>query len=364
MAKSCLPKFKHSHSRKCAFGFCCVIFASVFLLISLLCLPGCSKNASTLAAETVTAVPEQDVAVESETRPPQEDNSDDAPTAPPEEAESGLPFVQPEIETPLSYDEYFSVDRKYDKNPDDLHGHASPEWLDQLGLVVCTSDDGVLGLYREASNELVIFYTDEEYINYLFTSSYLYIFQKHKILQISYDGQIRNLIYSDQNATIIICECVMDGVVLFFAVKTDENIQICRLYAPEKHLDILYSDIPSDADEHGYGYGLILGYPISNHEIEWATYNPEFEELLEEKMPYYMEKYGIDPNDPSARSTIEGIVELECHAYSATNHYYDCNTGKLCEQQFGVVYLPADRTEADIEAHGAEWWLDESSWRN
>lgn len=121
----------------------------------------------------MTAAPEQSAPAEPETKPPQEDNSDDAPTAPPEEAESGLPFVQPEIEAPLSYDEYFSVDRKYDKNPDDLHGHASPEWLDQLGLVVCTSDDGVLGLYREASNELVIFYTGEEYINYLFTSSYL-----------------------------------------------------------------------------------------------------------------------------------------------------------------------------------------------
>ena len=137
------------------------------------------------------------------------------------------------------------------------------------------------------------------------------------ILHCSYDGSSEETLYAAQDGTII--SFAAAGDVLFFAEKTDNCIRLCRLYAPEERLDILYDAVSPDAQK-------FLIFPVSNHELCWSMDNPAFLELAAEQKQTYIETRNLDPDD---QSTYWGMLELDfdelLHRASGTQtHRQDC----------------------------------------
>ena len=164
----------------------------------------------------------------------------------------------------------------------------------------------MLGLYSTKNEQCLIPYTDEVFLGWYTGSLCVYVIQDDGIFQIDYNGENQKSIYSSQQAELIQFVAVQD--VIFFAAKTDTNIEIYCMYAPEQRLDLLYDDIPESAE------GFLLAHPVSEHEICWSTYSSDFMELAAENASIYQEKTGVAPSNKFA---YWGMLELDFKQYSA-----------------------------------------------
>ena len=208
------------------------------------------------------------------------------PVEPPWETES--PDVLP------SYTAYFTEIRMYDT----ADYAYTPAWL-QTGDYEIDCIDGKLALFQTSDGERLAVYAEQPFLSWRTGSSGVYVFREQDILHCSYDGSSEETLYAAQDGTII--SFVAAGDVLFFAEKTDNCIRLCRLYAPEERLDILYDAVSPDAQK-------FLIFPVSNHELCWSMDNPAFLELAAEQKQTYIETRNLDPDD---QSTYWGMLELD-----------------------------------------------------
>ncbi len=245
--------------------------------------------------------------------------------------ETGVPDAQP------SYAEYFAETRTYDT----ADYAYSPAWL-QTGDYEIDCRDGELALFRASDDERLAAYASQPFLSWRTGSSGVYVFREQDILRCAYDGSREETLYTAQNGTII--RFAAAGDVLFFAEKTDDCIRLCRLYAPEERLDILYDAVSPDAQD-------FLLFPVSNHEICWSMDDPAFLKLAAEQKQTYIETRDLDPDD---QSTYWGMLELDFDVNSGIRYYYNDLTQALRSQEFRIIYG---------EEAGADWWKTEDSSR-
>ena len=244
------------------------------------------------------------------------------PVEPPWETES--PDVLP------SYTAYFTQIRMYDT----ADYAYTPAWL-QTGDYEIDCIDGKLALFQTSDGERLAVYAEQPFLSWRTGSSGVYVFREQDILHCSYDGSSEETLYAAQDGTIISFAAV--GDVLFFAEKTDNCIRLCRLYAPEERLDILYDAVSPDAQK-------FLIFPVSNHELCWSMDNPAFLELAAEQKQTYIETRNLDPDD---QSTYWGMLELDFDVNSGIRYYYNDLTQELRSQEFRIIYDGED---------DADWW--------
>ena len=238
--------------------------------------------------------------------------------------DTGLPDAQP------SYAEYFAQTRAYDT----ADYAYSPAWL-QTGAYEIDCKDGKLALYRVSDGEQLAVYAEQPFLSWRTGSDSVYVFREQDILCCSYDGSQTKTLYAAQDGTIICFAAA--GDVLFFAEKTAYRIRLCRLYAPEERLDVLYDAVSPDAER-------FLLFPISNHELRWSMVNPTFLKLAAEQKQTYLETRNLDPDD---QDTYWGMLELDFDVNSGIRYYYNDLTQELRSQEFRIVYGEED---------GADWW--------
>lgn len=258
-----------------------------------------------------------------------------APEAPPAvQAEEAVQTVSPwetaQTDDVLSYAAYFAETRTYDT----ADYAYSPAWL-QTGAYEIDCKDGKLALFRASDGEWLAVYAEQPFLSWRTGSSSVYVFREQDILRCSYDGSQTETLYAAQDGTII--DFAAAGDVLFFAEKTDSCICLCRLYAPEERLDVLYDAVSPDAE------GFLL-FPVSNHELCWSMANPAFLELAEEQKQTYIETRNLDPDD---QSTYWGMLELDFDVDSGIRYYYNDLTQELRSQEFRIIYG---------EESGTDWW--------
>ena len=244
------------------------------------------------------------------------------PVEPPWETES--PDVLP------SYTAYFTEIRMYDT----ADYAYTPAWL-QTGDYEIDCIDGKLALFQTSDGERLAVYAEQPFLSWRTGSSGVYVFREQDILHCSYDGSSEETLYAAQDGTII--SFAAAGDVLFFAEKTDNCIRLCRLYAPEERLDILYDAVSPDAQK-------FLIFPVSNHELCWSMDNPAFLELAAEQKQTYIETRNLDPDD---QSTYWGMLELDFDVNSGIRYYYNDLTQELRSQEFRIIYGEDD---------DADWW--------
>lgn len=244
------------------------------------------------------------------------------PVEPPWETES--PDVLP------SYTAYFTEIRMYDT----ADYAYTPAWL-QTGDYEIDCIDGKLALFQTSDGERLAVYAEQPFLSWRTGSSGVYVFREQDILHCSYDGSSEETLYAAQDGTII--GFAAAGDVLFFAEKTDNCIRLCRLYAPEERLDILYDAVSPDAQK-------FLIFPVSNHELCWSMDNPAFLELAAEQKQTYIETRNLDPDD---QSTYWGMLELDFYVNSGIRYYYNDLTQELRSQEFRIIYGEED---------DADWW--------
>ncbi len=244
------------------------------------------------------------------------------PVEPPWETES--PDVLP------SYTAYFTEIRMYDT----ADYAYTPAWL-QTGDYEIDCIDGKLALFQTSDGERLAVYAEQPFLSWRTGSSGVYVFREQDILHCSYDGSSEETLYAAQDGTII--GFAAAGDVLFFAEKTDNCIRLCRLYAPEERLDILYDAVSPDAQK-------FLIFPVSNHELCWGMDNPAFLELAAEQKQTYIETRNLDPDD---QSTYWGMLELDFDVNSGIRYYYNDLTQELRSQEFRIIYGEED---------DADWW--------
>ena len=252
------------------------------------------------------------------------------PEAQPAAQSEKLPWETESQNAPLSYAEYFAEIRTYDT----ADYAYTPAWL-QTGKYEIDCIDGKLALYRTSDGERLTYYAKQPFLSWRTGDTGVYVFRDQEILCCTYDGSREETLYAVQDGTII--SFTAAGDVLFFAEKTAESIRLCRLYALEKRLDILYDAISPDAQE-------LLLFPVSNHELCWSMDNPEFLELAAEQKQTYIETRNIDPDD---RSTYWGMLELDFRVNSGIRYYYNDLTQELRSQEFRIIYG---------EESGVDWW--------
>ena len=244
------------------------------------------------------------------------------PVEPPWETES--PDVLP------SYTAYFTEIRMYDT----ADYAYTPAWL-QTGDYEIDCIDGKLALFQTSDGERLAVYAEQPFLSWRTGSSGVYVFREQDILHCSYDGSSEETLYAAQDGTII--SFAAAGDVLFFAEKTGNCIRLCRLYAPEERLDILYDAVSPDAQK-------FLIFPVSNHELCWSMDNPAFLELAAEQKQTYIETRNLDPDD---QSTYWGMLELDFDVNSGIRYYYNDLTQELRSQEFRIIYGEED---------DADWW--------
>lgn len=244
------------------------------------------------------------------------------PVEPPWETES--PDVLP------SYTAYFTEIRMYDT----ADYAYTPAWL-QTGDYEIDCIDGKLALFQTSDGERLAVYAEQPFLSWRTGSSGVYVFREQDILHCSYDGSSEETLYAAQDGTIISFAAAGDA--LFFAEKTDNCIRLCRLYAPEERLDILYDAVSPDAQK-------FLIFPVSNHELCWSMDNPAFLELAAEQKQTYIETRNLDPDD---QSTYWGMLELDFDVNSGIRYYYNDLTQELRSQEFRIIYGEED---------DADWW--------
>ena len=258
--------------------------------------------------------------------------------APEEAVQEASPWKTAQTDDMLSYAAYFSETRTYDT----ADYAYSPAWL-QTGAYEIDCKDGELALFRTSDGKRLAVYAEQPFLGWRTGSNGVYVFREQDILRCSYDGNQAETLYAAQDGTII--DFTAAGDVLFFAEKTAYRIRLCRLYAPEERLDVLYDAVSPDAE------GFLL-FPVSNHEICWSVENPAFLELAEEQKQTYIETRNLDPDD---QSTYWGMLELDFDINSGVRYYYNDLTQELRSQEFRIIY----GGEGD-----AEWWKTEDSSRS
>ena len=254
-----------------------------------------------------------------------------------ETVQEASPWETAQPDDPLSYTEYFAETRTYDT----ADYAYSPAWL-QTGEHEIDCRDGELALYRASDGERLTVYAEQPFLSWRTGSDGVYVFREQDILRCAYDGKQTETLYAAQDGTII--SFAASGDVLFFAEKTAYRIRLCRLYAPEERLDVLYDAVSPDAE------GLLL-FPVSNHELCWSMENPAFLALAEEQKQTYIETKNLDPDD---QSTYWGMLELDFDINSGIRYYYNDLTQELRSQEFRIIYGEED---------SAEWWKTEDNSR-
>lgn len=158
-----------------------------------------------------------------------------------------------------SYTAYFTEIRMYDT----ADYAYTPAWL-QTGDYEIDCIDGKLALFQTSDGERLAVYAEQPFLSWRTGSSGVYVFREQDILHCSYDGSSEETLYAAQDGTII--SFAAAGDVLFFAEKTDNCIRLCRLYAPEERLDILYDAVSPGAQKF-----LISRFPTTSCVGAWTT---------------------------------------------------------------------------------------------
>ena len=259
------------------------------------------------------------------------------PETPPAVQAEKPPWETELPDVPLSYADYFAELRTYDT----ADYAYTPVWM-QTGDYEIDCRDGELALYRASDGERLAVYAEQPILSWRMGSDGVYVFRAQDILRCAYAGSQTETLYAAQDGTII--SFATAGDVLFFAEKTAYRIRLCRLYAPEERLDVLYDAVSPDAED-------FLLFPVSNHELCWSMDNPAFLKLAAEQKQTYIETRNLDPDD---QSTYWGMLELDFDVNSGIRYYYNDLTQELRSQEFRKIY----GVEAD-----ADWWKTEYSSR-
>ena len=259
------------------------------------------------------------------------------PETPPAVQAEKPPWETELPDVPLSYADYFAELRTYDT----ADYAYTPVWM-QTGDYEIDCRDGELALYRASDGERLAVYAEQPILSWRMGSDGVYVFRAQDILRCAYAGSQTETLYAAQDGTII--SFATAGDVLFFAEKTAYRIRLCRLYAPEERLDVLYDAVSPDAED-------FLLFPVSNHELCWSMDNPAFLKLAAEQKQTYIETRNLDPDD---QSTYWGMLELDFDVNSGIRYYYNDLTQEFQSQEFRIIY--GDEGDAD-------WWKTEDSSR-
>mgnify|MGYP004470479705 CR=1 FL=1 len=259
------------------------------------------------------------------------------PETPPAVQAEKPPWETELQDVPLSYADYFAELRTYDT----ADYAYTPVWM-QTGDYEIDCGDGELALYRASDGERLAVYAEQPILSWRMGSDGVYVFRAQDILRCAYAGSQTETLYAAQDGTII--SFATAGDVLFFAEKTAYRIRLCRLYAPEERLDVLYDAVSPDAED-------FLLFPVSNHELCWSMDNPAFLKLAAEQKQTYIETRNLDPDD---QSTYWGMLELDFDVNSGIRYYYNDLTQEFQSQEFRIIY--GDEGDAD-------WWKTEDSSR-
>lgn len=284
-----------------------------------------------------------------------------------------LPWTLPPADS-LSYEEYFSIVRSYSsENTSNIHHIHNPGGRgDRLDLQ-----------YDGTTLQLIDIQTGEKWWDIISCSGcewiatdqrFIYgIRDDRELIAVDFFGNNYQVLFTDtteQLGKLGEIYFLNDGVI-FFLAGSGEDIGIYRLYLPEMKCDLLYGDIPADS------FMLKLNPPISNVEVDWKLVAPEFLEVYRALIeapdtdPTFYEIYqgtvSSHAPDPDWRipefwweDTLIGAAEVATKTYSGKWYYYNATNGVLKMTLFGYIYLGLpERTLANIEKNGEEWYLDE-----
>lgn len=224
----------------------------------------------------------------------------EAPTTEPTEAPTTAPTTQPTVPTTaptepilspelwaiepeyLSYDAYFSEDRKYVN---------TSSWLvsTESGSIAYSVLGGGRDKYVESSahEEIYMIPNQEQFESHKFMGTdgkYAYMSNEKELLKVELvTGNIVSKIEADSILNWYVT--IYDGRVGYYTNNTGEELQIIRVYLPEMRQDILLT-LKEPLCMFSYGY------TISNlGDIIWTTFNPEFLTVLKAELENPNSKY-------------------------------------------------------------------------
>ncbi len=247
---------------------------------------------------TPTTVPTEAPTIAPTTQPTEVPTT--APTTAPTEAPTTAPTTQPTVPTTaptepilspelwaiepeyLSYDEYFSEDRKYVNTsswliPTDSGSIAYSVWGDGRDKYVESS----------AHEERYMIPNQEQFAKHKFMGAdgkYAYLSNENELLKVELlTGDIVSKIEADSILNWYVS--IYDGRVGYYTNNTGEELQIIRVYLPEMRQDILLT-----LKEPLCMFSL--GHAESNlGDLTWSTFNPEFLTVLKAELENPNSKY-------------------------------------------------------------------------
>lgn len=325
--------------------------ASILLLIAFIAV-GCANSSDA----TETTVPSTSTPTILETTPVTEE------TEPPEITESDLPplldpYGEAEDLSFMSYEEYFSQQREYEYG--EMNRDCLWEWPLREGFEPTQYSiqlrDGNLVVRWDATGELrhtILSWDDYRGQNckWVVADGYWIYFLRdgRELFRVDYHGENYEALFVDGMHTLDYKPgnfFLADHCTLFFPIYEGETVAICRLYLPEKKLDILCQ---TDAS-------IFSSYlPRSNHEITWVEENSELSDIIEAEI--------ADANSPFYQYSREAALFAIPAAYHIpihTSYYINTQTGEQYSLDYYGNYATAtNRTQENIEKNGDEWWKD------
>ncbi|MBQ3259368.1 MAG: hypothetical protein IJA68_02510 [Clostridia bacterium] len=260
--------------------------------------------------------------------------------------ETVVPWEMPQQEE-LSYDEFFSVVRPYERFS---HRGTSFGGEEEKDYYVTGTDDLGWHIVRSETNEIMWKIVGcEDVMEFVGDESHLYgITESGQLIETDHFGNERTVLCEDTTGVLGERNFQLNGATLFFVTETKvkegkDGYAINRVYLPEKRVDTLIR-----TDEKPYLYP-----PISNVEIEWDTRNEQFYVLYEQlrKNPPKDKNYDFDDE-----GTI-GAIALDYQIHTNTVHYYNDLTDTYKSLDYHMYSYP--RNPGSHEVHGYRWWLIE-----
>lgn len=267
------------------------LFALLLSLALLLCACKPQEPAQTDPTQNTTA-PSESVSA-TKTQDPTEDPTEAATETATEAATEAMsPLLLPDAwlatdAAPLSYDEYFSVDRAYSS------GKSS--WLRQTdeGYVLYRAklESGKLFVWTDAANRSYLVPCEEDLSQYYLLVSdgtFAYLRGRADILKVELlTGRAHTVLRteSEYNARL------QGNHVLYYSETGEDHINICRLYIPTGEKDILYT-VPLEGTPESWFY--FYTPESAQGDIVWRMMNPEMLALLKQEFSNPDSKYRSD----------------------------------------------------------------------
>ena len=224
------------------------------------------------------------------------------PTEPPVE-ELSVSDWQLEKPNYLSYEEYFSVKRKFAN----VSTTQSPnEWM-KNGQKYCF--DKEFPSYKSflvecyETDAVYVIPNSDAYAKYYVAGAdghYGYLYNENQFVRLDLATGEAEVLLSGQNfASYDIYPCIniylVDNLIVYYASNVDNQLTIGRLYMPTLKNEILYST-------QGEFYNVALGHPKNTQSIVWSMLNPEFISYLKAEL--------ADPNSKIQKGNDYDLSEI------------------------------------------------------